>query len=393
MSEPARLITRPFVMVTLAHLLQGLGYSSMLLLPLFLNHLEATRSEIGMIMASASIGGLLLRPVVGWALDRVGRKPVIFVGTLFTSVGMGLIGLVDSVGPLIYGARVLIGIGVGAMFTSYFALASDVVPESRRTEGIALFGISGLLPLMVNPFAASIGVNGAQVGTFIPAVALAMLVSLIFLAMVPEHRAAVAVEARVRGGLWEAILAPRLRPVWLATIAFAGLVSVFFVFATVTAESFGVERPSEIWFGYALAAASVRLFGAKLPDRLGTHNMVAPSIGLYVLACVVISGAESEGAFHVAAVLAGMSHGYTFPVLVSQVVSRVPDENRGSSLAFYTGLWDVCGLCIAPLAGRYADTMGDEALFVTAAAAGTLLLVSWAWLEHRNAGRRAPPDA
>ena len=389
MTTPTRLVTRPFVFITLAHLLQGLGYSSMLLLPLFLNHLEASRSEIGLIMASAGVGGLLLRPVVGWALDRVGRKPVIFAGTACTAAGMGLIGLVDAIGPLIYGIRFLIGIGVGAMFASYFALASDVVPEDRRTEGIALFGISGLLPLMVNPFAASMGVGGAEVGTFIPSVALVMLSSLVFLAFVPERRAPRTAQGSENGGFWRAVSAPQLRSVWTATIAFASLVSIFFVFATVTAESFGLARPSEIWFGYALAAASVRLFGAKLPDKLGTHNMVTPAIGLYILACVVIAGAENESAFHVAAVLAGMSHGYTFPVLVSQVVSRVPEENRGSSLAFYTGLWDVCGLCIAPLAGSYADALGDDILFVTAAILGTVLLCLWAWLEHKNAPARS----
>ncbi len=384
MTDSTRLVTRPFVMVTLAHLLQGLGFSSMLLLPLFLHHLEASRSEIGMIMACASIGGLLLRPAVGWALDRVGRKPVIFVGTLCAATGMALIILVDSIGPLIYGIRILIGIGVGAMFTSYFALASDVVPAARRTEGIALFGISGLLPLMVNPIAASLGVTGPEIRTFIPTVAIVMLVSLVFLALVPEERPQ-QVKASAGGeSIWSTLLARDLRSVWIATIAFASLVSVFFVFATVTAEAAGLQFPSKIWFGYALAAASVRLFGAKLPDRLGTHNMVAPSIVLYVLSCLVIAQAESESAFHVAAVLAGMSHGYTFPVLVSQVVSRVPEHKRGASLAFYTGLWDICGLSIAPLAGTYADAMGDDALFMTAAAVGTVLLSCWAWLEHRH---------
>lgn len=390
MSSSTRLITRPFVFLTLAQLMQGLGYSSMLLLPLFLVHLEATRSEIGMIMASAAVGGLLFRPVVGWALDRVGRKPVIVVGTLCTAIGMGLIGVVESIGPVIYGIRFLIGMGVGALFTSYFALASDVVPPSRRTEGLALFGISGLLPLMVNPFAASIGVGGAEIGTFIPAVGLVILVSLVFLAFVPEARINREPDAGPGDGVWAAISAPPLRSVWTATIAFASLVSIFFVFATVTAESFGMERPSELWLGYALAAASVRLLGAKLPDKLGTHNVVAPAISLYVLAAILVAGADSDNAFHAAAVLAGVSHGYTFPVLVSQVVSRVPPRNRGASLAFYTGLWDVCGLAIAPLAGAFADSWGDDALFATAALMGTLVLIGWAWLEHRHGHGVAP---
>jgi MFS family permease len=381
-SPPERLVTRPFVFVTLAHLLQGLGYASMLLVPLLLHHLEATRSEIGAIMGTAAVGGLLFRPAVGWALDRIGRKPTIVVGTLFAACGMGLIGLVDTIGPLVYSARFVIGIGAGAMFTAYFTLASDVVPASRRTEGIALFGISGLLPLMVNPVAAVLGVKGGDVASFIPMVAMVMLTSLFFLAMVPEPPRAPRVTAGGLRGVLGALTHRSLRPVWVATIAFASLVCVFFVFATVTAQSMGVEMPSRIWFGYALAAAAVRLFGAKLPDRVGTHNIVAPSIGLYILAAFVVAGAEGEASFHLAAVLAGMAHGYTFPVLVSQVVSRVADDSRGAGLAFYTGLWDVCFLLMAPMTGVYADAFGDRALFGTVATMGIGLLVVWAILEH-----------
>ena len=249
MSQPAPLVTRPFVLVTVAHLLQGLGFASMLLLPLLLDHLKASRSQIGTIMATAAVGGLLFRPVVGWALDRVGRKPTIFAGTFFCAVGMGLIGLVDTVGPLVYVARFTIGVGIGAMFTAYFTLASDVVPPSRRTEGIALFGISGLLPLLVNPLAASLDVSGAKVGSFIPIVALVMLTSLVFLAGVPEPPSAPRSTAGGLRGVLNALSHRSLRPVWVATIAFAGLVSVFFVFATVTAEAKGVSMPSKIWLG------------------------------------------------------------------------------------------------------------------------------------------------
>jgi predicted MFS family arabinose efflux permease len=116
---------------------------------------------------------------------------------------------------------------------------------------------------------------------------------------------------------------------------------------------------------------------------VGTHNILAPSIGLYILAAFVIAGAEGESSFHLAAVLAGMAHGYTFPVLVSQVVSRVADDRRGAGLAFYTGLWDVCFLLMAPMTGVFADAFGDRALFGAVATMGIGLLAVWAALEHR----------
>ena len=84
------LITRPFLLLLLAHFLQSLGWTSMILLPLYLDALEASRAEIGAIVAAAQIGGLVSRPAVGWALDTMGRKPTLIIGTVIAVIGMAL---------------------------------------------------------------------------------------------------------------------------------------------------------------------------------------------------------------------------------------------------------------------------------------------------------------
>lgn len=127
-SEAARvepLLTGPFVCLMVAHFLQALGYSSMLLLPLCLQHLEASRTEIGAIMATAAASGLLARPFVGWSLDRFGRKPTLVVGTAIMVVALAMVGLVDRIGPLVYAERAVFGVGVGVLFTAYFTYAAD----------------------------------------------------------------------------------------------------------------------------------------------------------------------------------------------------------------------------------------------------------------------------
>ena len=100
------------MLLVFAHLLQALGYASMLLLPLYLQHLGASRTEIGAMMATAAVAGLLTRPLVAWSLDRMGRKPTLFVGTLLLVVSMVMIAAIDSLGALIYIERAIFGIGV-----------------------------------------------------------------------------------------------------------------------------------------------------------------------------------------------------------------------------------------------------------------------------------------
>lgn len=377
------LITAPFMLLVTGHLIQALGYSSTPLLPLYLGHLEATHSQIGVILAMGSIGGLLLRPVVGWALDAWGRKPTLIVGTLMLVLGMAMIGGVDRIGPLIYIARLIVGVGIGALFTGYFTFATDLIPASRRTEGIALFGVSGLLPLAINPFLGKAGFEVSELRWFFVGLAGVIALSLVALMLLREPERVGSSEPVKLAAVGRALTERALWPVWLATLLFAGLVSLYMAFATLTATARGIDNAGVLWLTYAGGAISVRLFGARLPDRVGPANMVAPALALYVVAMVVTASASHWVAFTAAGALAGLSHGYCFPVLTSQVVTRSPERLRGSALAMFTALWEVAALGLTPAFGMIADAGGDALMFVSAALVGVVGLMMWAPLEHR----------
>ncbi len=382
-----KLLTRPFLLLVFSHFAQALAYASMLLLPLYVEHLGANRSQIGTIMAAAAVGGLLFRPAAGWALDHVGRRPTLLVGTVVLFVGMSLIAFVDRLGPLVYVARFIIGMGVGTLFTGYFTWAADLVPESRRTEGLALFGVSGLLPLAIGPVVQQFGVATPDLRWLFPIVGAAILVSSLTLFFIHEperHRAPADDDVSAA----QALTQPGLRPVWLATVVFAGLVSVFFAFATVTAANRGIADSAAVWFTYAAGAIGVRLLGARLPDRIGPTNLVAPALACYGGAYLLAAGAWSVQAFMVAGLLAGLGHGYCFPVLTSQVVTRAPDRLRGGALATFTFTWELSGLVLTPLFGWIADVTDDATMLTTATLFGMVGLSAWAVWEHRVAGLR-----
>ena len=353
----------------------------MLLLPLYLVHLGASRTVIGAVMGSAAIGGLALRPLVGWALDRLGRKPTIIAGTLITTVGMALLWFVTELGWMVYVVRVTVGIGTGALFTAYFTLAADIVPASRRTEGIALFGVTGLIPLVVNPVAGELGVAGADLRWFLPLMGLLVLSSLLALAGVPEPRRTSPAESPRLRAVLKMLTARPLIPVWVATTIFSSLVAVTMAFAAVTAEARGLSRPALLWATYAGGAAFVRLFGARLPDRIGPHNLVAPALASYATGMLVLATAADNMGFLLGGLLCGAGHGYCFPVLTSQVVTRTPEHVRGSALALFTGLWDLTYLLLPPLLGVMADSHGDALIFFVSASGAAVGICLWLILE------------
>ncbi len=374
----------------MAHTLASLGFASMILLPLYLDHLGALRAEIGALMAAASIGGLLSRPLVGAALDAWGRKPTLTVGTIFAVAAMGLVWLVVDVGATAWGMRILFGVGEGAMFSAYFTFVADVVPDERRTEGIALFGVSGLVPLAVSPLAALSGVSAADLRWFLPATGLVVLSSLLFLAPIPEPGGKIERSSLSVGAALRALRARPLWSCWLGTIVFGGLVSLFMAFASVVAERRGVSLPTGLWLLYAGGAASVRLVGARLPDRVGPANLFTPALACYIVAVMIATEAGTDAGFLAAGLLAGLGHGYCFPVLTTQVVGRMPDAYRGSGLSLFTALFGVAALLVNPVCGAVADRYGDAVMLWVASTAAIGGLSLWAVLEHSlGGGRRA----
>lgn len=381
-TPPPRLLTLPFAMLVCAHFVQGLAASSLLLLPLYLDLLGASRGLVGVLMTLANVGGLASRPFVGWALDRYGRKPILAVGTAMFATGLVLVGAVVDLGPAIWVARLLMGVGTGVIFTGYITLATDTIPESRRTEGIALFGVSGLLPMAFPPLITGAGIGAAELRWFYPWASLLVVGSLPFLAAIPETRREAGARPATPAEVMASLRLPALRPVWFATLLFGGLAAVFGAFAAVVAEHRHLDDPALTWFAYAATAVTVRIFGNKLPDRVGPSRLLGPAIGAYALGIGFAAVSHGSLGFALAGAFAGLGHGYTFPILAGQVATRSPAAQRGSSMAGFTALWDLAAIVCVPLAGVLADATNDGTMLLALVAGSAVALGAWRILER-----------
>ena len=371
----ATLWTRSFCMLTLSHLLGALGYASMLLLPLYLTFLGGSRAEVGIIMSSAHLAGLATRPFVGWSLDRFGRRSSLIFGSFITALALASVYFINRIDYTAYAVRILFGLGEGFLFTGYFALAADMIPKSRRTEGLALFGVAGLIPLLVNPIADLSGFQGSQLKPFLVSVSILILASGLVIALMPK-RQTLSTEVNQKSadkhitieqdsvGTIRYLLSSHLHPMWWSTIAFAGAVAILMTFASVVSAARGMTYPTAVWFTYVAGAVCVRLFGAKFPERLGPAKLVAPSLALYGLALIIYALSTQVEGMLLAGALGGIAHGYCFPVLTSLIVSAVDESYRGRALAMFTGLWGGSAVILAPLAGQIADYWNDEKMLM-----------------------------
>jgi MFS family permease len=376
--------TAPFLLAFLAGFLNSLGLHLYVHLPGHLSLLGADEFRIGVIMATMAAAGLAARPFVGRTIDTRGRRAVVVGGALLNVVATALYLVYDSVGPLIYFIRVLHGLAEGALFSVMFTMAADLVPTERRTEGMAVFGVSGVAPLGLGPFIGDLVLrDGDYTRLYVTGLVLA-LASLAFVLPLPETRPRASATEPVGRGFFAAAADPPLRPLWLAGFGFAFAATSAFIFLKTFVMTSGVAEVSHFFLPYGLCAMALRLGLGWVPDRLGPERTLLPSVGCIAVGLALLGAAQSATHVVIAGVLVGIGHGYAFPILSSLVVTRGRPSERGSAMTLFTALFDGGMLLAGPLLGLLAEVTSHRVMFHAAAAVALAAALGFAVWDRRH---------
>ncbi|MCQ2204643.1 MAG: MFS transporter [Bacteroidales bacterium] len=128
-------------------------YLLMPLLPIYLSeNFNATKDTIGVVLSGYTLVALITRMFSGYIVDSFSRKKVL-MACLF--VYFLVFGGYLAAGSLVLFAifRTLHGAPFGASTVANSTMAIDVLPASRRNEGIGLYGLSNNLGSALAPLA------------------------------------------------------------------------------------------------------------------------------------------------------------------------------------------------------------------------------------------------
>ena len=103
----------------------------MFALPIYGHRLGASALEIGGLFSAFSLMTVLLRPLVGRALDRYGRRWFLLLGLFSYAVAMILF-LLSSQVAMLYLARAAQGIGSALLWISAYSMVADLSPAEAR---------------------------------------------------------------------------------------------------------------------------------------------------------------------------------------------------------------------------------------------------------------------
>ena len=121
------------------------------LLPLYLvERFDATKDVVGLVLSGYTLTALLARPFSGFLVDTFPRKRVLMVCFALFFICFG--GYLGASSLLLFTVvRTLHGAPFGALTVANSTVAIDVLPSSRRNEGIGYYGLSNNLAMAIAP--------------------------------------------------------------------------------------------------------------------------------------------------------------------------------------------------------------------------------------------------
>ena len=118
-------------------------------LPLYAERFGASPLVVGCLLAVYSLMQTVFAPILGRWSDRIGRRPVLLVSIIGSSIGFLLMGMARAL-PLLFVGRIIDGITGGNISTAQ-AYIADVTPAHERSKGMGLIGAAFGLGFIFGP--------------------------------------------------------------------------------------------------------------------------------------------------------------------------------------------------------------------------------------------------
>ncbi|MEX0864886.1 MAG: MFS transporter [Acidimicrobiia bacterium] len=358
-----------FPRLFIAALIQELSFSLLIHVPGFFSSLGASEGLIGLLYAGCALAALTLRPLLGRILDLTHRRTVILVTSAANIVVILALATAGEWGPYLWGLFILQRVFQISLFTTVLTYGADSIPIERRTQGLAIFGLSGLMPIAIGGYLGDVVIDGFGFGALFVFSAMACVTAwFIFwtLPVLPVRG------PQPRRGFWAAMAQRNLLPLWFATLMFSVGLESLFTFTRTYVEDRGVGTAGLFFVAYGVFAAVTRVIGGRMYDRVAHRPLVVGSIALYGMGLGVMAIAGSTAIMVLAALATGAAHGAAFPLLSSEVVNRARDSERGSAMSIFTSIFDISLLVGAPTVGFLIDGSGYLVAF---GAAGVALVI------------------
>ncbi|MCG5104856.1 MFS transporter [Oceanobacillus alkalisoli] len=389
MTKREKLWTKDFIMVSTTNFLLFVSfYILMVTLAMYsIEQFNVSGSIAGLASSIFVLGAVLVRPVAGNLIATVGRKKLLIFGLALFLVMALVYFPVNTIAWMLL-IRFVHGFAFGITTTATGTIAVDVIPPSRRGEGLGYFATSNNLAMAIGPFVGLITLqylSQDMIFVITTGMSIIALVTALFMNVPEIESKYLEKEKRQKrfklSDYFEGSALPISIFMLIVGVANSSILSFISTYAV---EINLVDAASFFFVMYAVFLLLSRPVTGRMYDEKGENSVMYPSIALFGIGLVILSQASNGIFLLIAGAIIGVGFGTLQSSAQTIAVSTVPHQRVGLATATFFTFYDL-GMGIGPfLLGYLIRVTGFRGLYLAMSVIAFLALPIYYFLHGRK---------
>jgi MFS family permease len=384
---PDRLFTpRFFVMCGFSFTVFLSAFQLLPTAPFHILALGGRTSAAGLFLGFLTYASAFSAPITGSLADRVGTRRILIVASVAITIFSIAYALVPSY-KVMLGLVLIHGLFWSGLLTGSAAYMTNILPESRRAEGIAYWGLSTIAAIAVAPTIGFWMFHFGWRALCLEAAGLNIIMAIIAWRLPPQPIAA-APEGHRKGRLVEWRIVVLSFTLFLYSFGYGGITS----FTALYADANGVTPKGIYLTTLAVVILVTRPLAGRIGDRFGYRRVFLPCLVLITagLTCLVFGG--SRFWLVLSAAIFGSGFGTAYPVFAGYVMRHVGPARRGAAFGAILACFDTGIGTGSTSMGWIIGKYGFASAFGTAAVLSALALPYFLLADRLLKNRAAATD-
>ena len=352
--------------------------------------LGGSKAVAGLFLGMLTYASALSAPITGALADRIGKRRMLLV----TSVAICGFSLAYAASRSYWVPLVLAffhGLFWSGLLSASSAYMTEVIPESRRAEGIGYWGMATMLATAVSPGVGLWMYGHGWAWLCLGTAFLNVVMAAIAWRLPPDTTVAARLsrDRLIGGGLVEWRVVAVALALFLCSFGYGGIMS----FVAVRCDELGIAPRSLFFMSFATTVFVTRIFSGRLADQVGHRRFLLPCLGLVTVGLALTAAAQTRTELVVAASVFGLGFGNQYPAFVGHVMKFVDPARRGAAFGGILAAFDT-GVGTGSIGvGALAERFGFAPAFGIAAGLSAFSIPYFVWAEKRFLERKPQAGA
>ncbi|WP_054259547.1 MFS transporter [Propionispora sp. 2/2-37] len=375
-----KLWTKDFILFTLSNTFLFSGFHIFLpTLPLYVLKQGGNSTDVGLLSAIFVFCAIVIRFFTDYGIRKWGKKYYLYIGCILCFIAAMSYTLATSV-PRLLSLRVLHGLGFGIATTLYATIVSDILPKSRRGEGIGYFGLGTTLAMAVAPGLGVWIVDNISFQMLFIVATISQIIALLCMSFcsLPDDRTA-RTDYRESSSLMDKLIEKRLLFQAFLTVLFGICIGGVLNFIALLAKEVHIANAGYFFLVCTLCIFLSRLVTGRIFDKKGPAWVLLPGSLLFLAGFVVLAQSQTLTVFLTASALYGFGYGTVFPAIQTWMFNLVPPSKRSAASATFYNMIDIGNGAGSVALGMLAGKLGYASIYWCSAIIMGIFLLSYVW--------------